>query len=641
MANLPNISSIEQLMSFNQKSLLPVQPFPTPPKPKPLGKTSFQLTPFSETILIDPYDTIPLNTLTEAQISIDNTISYLESIIPNELLDIIQNSADVLDFLVKTGQSLEQVVSNLVDTLGSALSSVLRAIPFMAIVNNIGAFVSSLVNVGLNIVEMSANFIVTGLSIMHSISSVINTTLAIADSIGNAIISTINGISNLASNIIGSIAVTIASIGEVLSNPISFLNTLSGIGIASAQFLNLVSNIGSTAFGIVSVGVQTLGLELAMPVIAVANAVNTIGYVATSNIVSLLTRVPANTLGVLSLINTIGIDNSTLIYNNQVVSSGILTDIGLYTFDSVANVVKTIAKIGVDAYLLTDSSGTYSTIINDISTYGIILVSTLTNLASVYSSSTISSLLTNFTTLGTTDSATIISLATAYTPSVINSITAGLNVSDVSTIASLLTNISNTINNPSGVTAIGSLSSSDTKTLLNVLLSIDCGVLNNCVSIVNSLSSANVSLIAGLISNNEPYTSLSGLTLSDTLLNYCVRTTAEIAALKGNYQAVLNLLSSYTGVITSDYKLYLVTTILNNFKLTQDYISMGLTNVANEIIKALDIIFPKWYLIKRNNEYVINHYPFLTASNDALSVLLCTNRFSISSILQKDNNYSL
>ena len=89
------------------------------------------------------------------------------------------------------------------------------------------------------------------------------------------------------------------------------------------------------------------------------------------------------------------------------------------------------------------------------------------------------------------------------------------------------------------------------------------------------------------------------------------------------------------------YLNYLIITLLQNYKLTVDDNTMGLTVAAINFTNALKVILPGWNKTVRDNKSVSNHTPFITASKDSLTLLLNSPTYAIDAILQEDIVYIL
>ena len=647
-----DLSSLLKLLSYNDKVSQVTSPNPPPPPIKPLAKTSFQVSPFLEKNLIDPYKTSPLVNLTKADLAVDNIIDYLQNLLPSELIDEISKDVAFAQHLLATGLTINQAVNGLMSQLnsGSLLQNLLRNLPISSLINLLPSFLVSIANAGLNGLILADAFYVNGLIAYNSFSDLI-------DSVGYennyTSFTSINNINqsdySTVTNPVADASVVLAIVSTMANSNTSYLHYLNSINVNNpVTLLPLVNNISSSQFATLANGVQMLGISNSTQLVNIVNIIATIGQ---TNLTILTTLLSANNTQITNLsnyINVFGITDmnslySCLLANGTTNTNTIITTINSYTSVNVYNVLNIVKAVKVTGYLLTDSSGTYTSLLNLVTTYGINTIFSMAYVTFDITSITLSTIIGYITTVTLPNFNSLLTLANTYTPNVINNIILELNGITSTVLNGVIANINliETNGNLTSITAFGSLSSTNTAALLSVLLAIDTNVVLVNITNLNNLSSSNIVNISTQISNYEPYTSISNFGISGLILNYTVRLALETSAKAGNYNMLLNILSNYSGVITIDYRKYLINTLLQNYIFTTDDAVSGVSLAGKYLVQALNIVYSGWYNDVRNGETIYTQLSFLTASKDALMVLSNYKYTEIPALFQIDNKYLL
>lgn len=654
MPTVPSVdlNSLLELLSYNNKVVQVTSPNPPPPLIKPLSKTSFQVSPFLEKNLLDPYKTSTLVNLTKADLAIDNIVDYLQNLLPPELIDEISKDVAFAQQLIATGLTINQAVNDLISQLnsGSLLQNLLRNLPISSLINLLPSFLRSIANAGLNGLILADAFYVNGLIAYNSFSGLIDnlgyennyTSFTSINNVNQTDYSTVT-------NPVADASVVLAIVSTMAYSNTSYLHYLNSISVNnSVTLLPLVNNISSSQFATLANGVQMLGISSSTQLVNIVNIIATIGQANLTILTNLLSAHNAPITNLSSYINVFGLTDmnslySCLLANGTTNTNTIITTINTFTSTNVYNVLNIVKAVQVSGYLLTDSSGTYTSLLNLVNTYGINTVFSMAYVVFDITASTLSTIIGYITTVTLSSFNSLLTLANTYTPNVINTIVLELNSISSTILNGVIANINliETNGDLTSITAFGTLSVTNTAALSSVLLAVDTNIVLVNITNLNSLSAANIVNISTQISNYEPYTTISNFGISGLILNYTVRLALETSAKAGNYNMLLNILNNYSGIITQDYRKYLVNTLLKNYVFTTDDAVSGVSLAGKYLVQALNSIYSGWYTDVRSGETVYTQLPFLNASNDALMVLSNYAYTEIPAIFQIDNNYIL
>ncbi len=91
------------------------------PKLLELANTTFQNNPIAEVITKDPFKTLDLKILNDAELDIDQLASLLDGLLPPELSSLIQDGKRLVDYLKQTGKTVEQFVDEVSKMLPASL----------------------------------------------------------------------------------------------------------------------------------------------------------------------------------------------------------------------------------------------------------------------------------------------------------------------------------------------------------------------------------------------------------------------------------------------------------------------------------------------------------------------------------------
>jgi len=675
----PDLTSFTALLSFTSNPSTIVSPFPPSVPIKPLAKTSFEISPFMEKVTRDPYAVTDLSILSQTELQIDNVIDYVSTIVPPELLAELEKLPDLAKYLLDEGLSLPNVLMEISTQLPTSLSlsDLLRAVPIMDVIHNINSFLGAITNLGLNILTIPANIIITGMSIMSSVLNLVGSVVHTASYIATTAVNTALGITTAIVNPIAKLALGIAMIGATTTHTIAATGFLLAKGISNiAHMVAFVVNTPSIFMAIISHGIKMIGTTLSKSIIFAVNHISAVvvhaavvvmksindltnirltthfglllGYTNTLNlynIMSVHTDVCVRTAHNLVTYNYQDIDviASSVYTNGNIATHSIITVISGYSIADALGVLEIIKAQGVGVYLSNDHSGTYQPLIDNVNTYGIDAVFSLTTAVNNISSVDISTIVDDTTTLGLDSIRNMINVVTATTPNTLLDTVTQMQSSNLMTIGATLTQMDIV-----GAQTLSDLTDAATtvgidnlNTFTDTLTKVDTNNISNSIDIINKLTDTDISDIGTFISNTEPYTILSNLNIDNDLMEIAIKKTCEVCAKAGNYHMVINLLNNYSGNISVGYRRYLVSVILNNYKITLDDNTIGLKLAGQYFAQGLYSIYNLWDIDTRNNEVVSLLSPLLTATKDSLTLLSKYPQTAIPAILQLDNQYKL
>lgn len=641
-----------------------VSPIPPPPPMRPISPTAFQVSPYAEKILVDPYKTIELDVLSKDQLAVDNVIDYLSSVVPPELLDELKKLPDIANYLVAKGKDLSSVVYGIMGKLPSLsdLSEVLRNSSLMTIINNVDSFVTSAINAGENINTMASSVIANAFSFIDQATNIIG---SVEDNV---------------SNVITDASLLYATIVDIPAAATQMFNTLVNAGVDSVgNFVSLLSNVGSDTFYSFAHVVNSVDQSTA---VNACTAIHILGKTTYNANVSAITTLNNNTLltNVANVTNVIGYTNVSAIAtvvstngaavtnsmpgfteyqsadltiiinfinaNSLAAAEGILTHINAVTLTQMQTLLLSVTALGVPGYIAAHGNGIYTNVLTDMTNYGIPIAQALTDCLAIDSSVNLIAFMTSVSTLGTSAN-TLLSIVTSFGPSNLQTIVtaftsvSSLVVTQAMTIVTTLT--------PGGTLAAlainallasGALSNLDVTSFITTAANVPVVITTSNIPQIQSLTPAKITTIINAIAVNEIYTKVSNANLNGELLDYTVRSLALSAAKNGNYKQILNILANYAPGFTTDYNRYLVTTLLANYSITKDDTAMGLSNASTYFVNALNAIYQNWNGYTRNTTPIGLLAPYVTASKDSITLLLKNPTMALQAIIQYDNKYS-
>jgi hypothetical protein len=147
-------------------------------------------------------------------------------------------------------------------------------------------------------------------------------------------------------------------------------------------------------------------------------------------------------------------------------------------------------------------------------------------------------------------------------------------------------------------------------------------------------------VLSDIIVSEDPFNLISDTGANGYLLEYLVKRAIKLAALAGNPFTVYKLIEGYSGLISSNNRLYIIKLILANYKNTLNEYITDSRLLASVFVDVLYKILPEWDIILRDGIQVKNHSPFITASKEALQILLLDDRTSINSSLQQSYRWT-
>ena len=640
-------------------------PFPAQSPIVPLDITPYQVSPYMEKVTVDPYRTYELNILSETQLMVDDLVDYLSSVLPPDLINALNTLPALISFLNATGNTLAAVISTLAGLLpaGVSLVNLIRFNPFMDILYAIDAFVDGVSQTNCPPTEFNNVFCNNAFQYIASAKYV----------------------SNISRPNLAKMSIYVGKVASNAAYPVSNISVLANSNVATKHVVQLTKTVSAVKFNIVATNLAKLGTSKSTklinhnsstlinttktiadnlpPYTAVVNSKNSLGRPNTTKLINALNTSKTATTG---LLTAIPILSMPIVHNvANIIKIGTITAIPtLITTVTHLNPINLQAELSaikltdIDTYQLTHTNPDYTDLYNSIKTYGIDNISGFVTGLTNTSQATINSLVINIDALGVDnnykDIVAIIQdksyavVNTAVTSLAINSIsdlnTALNQVDTINAIPPLLDNLTDADTTDLATvvnTAIVGLTINPLLYTLIISATIDTALLTTVIPDITALSSNDIVSITKQMVTSEPYNLLLSSNISGVILTLAITKSLQAAAEAGNVKMVADLVINYNGTLTKNYRLYLITTLLANYKETDDEILLGQELAASNLIALLDIIHPTWLFTSRGNNLVYNHYPWLTASKDALKVLLYFYDTAMPSILQSDNKYSI
>lgn len=673
----PQINNMVQGLNIptlpNLGSILP--PFPLAPKAIPILPTQFQTNPFREMNLVDPFKTFDLATLTEEQLAVDDLGDILGKYLPSELIDEISNLADFGKYLLETGKSMVEVVMDLADKLSNFdLAGILRDLPIMDVINNIEGIISTAIEMGMSIVNFTQQAITNVFKFVAKVGNAINGVIYSAESFVMGKLSLLTSGFSKTINPIMSAGLIFGTVTSILSMPINLVNTLVSGGIkAMSPLLGVLSLSSSLNFNTLAGGLGALGVTRGMslgnisPLFLGVNTINMLTTLTTSparNIIGFISGLThtygyplmnaystINSLfghgtldGTFTFLKSYGINQLSYIKNLYSHFTGfalnpIVRLFNHFTIDQLHTFHTDIINVGVANYLNNHASSEFSGIITLVQQYGVEIIDVgITAVQNNYQADIVvfdpinsvhfSNVIDVFTNVSEADRATLLQADLTHM---------GEALAIVNTYGSNLINATLPILTES----LGLVSANQLAAILNAGSGFSGNTAANAFSTLASLSDAQKTLLSSKLSINEINTLFSEYSITGDVLNYLIKAITEEAAKQGNYKILVNLISNYPDILTKDYLMYLITTLLQNYVLTSDDNAMGVKLASINFVNALSIILPNWNYITINNKSIYNNTPLLTASMDSLTLLINNPSTATQAIIQKDSHFSL
>lgn len=644
------------------------QATPASPRGKPLPDGAFELNPYIEKVLIDPFKTFPLDKLTESQLSIDNVISYLESIVPSDVLSVIKNIPGLENELKAQGKSLEQYIVQIKNILPSniKIGNLLREVNLGAITSNLEQFKSLYETLGKDFDGISSDFLVTGLNAIEEVKQKYGGTIS---SIG-PILTSETPIASLF-HVTG---IAIAENNEGSKTSKSLASIFKAVGqLNTAPLLEVAKQSSRYELPSVLHAVKLLGSnemnEMASDVsISHSNAItgvnNTYTKLLKADVFGEMSISDAHVknLAAISDIGSIGsaslkagFDDDSISYDSASIAAEFISIIGIADCDTLLTIISgsTVPSIKTTYIdVISDAANLYS-------------LSTLEDIVNSIIDSDLTTWLANNDRVPVDDFITLIEttdvnnvrifvnilkgISAAYLPDKLTALAAvptptydliaGYAVRAPTKINFHLQTIKSAVKEDfilahNLTSAYGEhsvhryaflLKNTSLATTINVVNGLKNIPLEKFQSVTSLLESQSTDTISQLIMafSNNPITNIKKY-------QAMVSPFKEFAALKsmvsysliGDYSIVRDLVTSFPKAVTLSDRKMLVKNLLQNYKYTDDEATLGVITSASIFLQALKIIDPNILLTTRNGETVSNYLPWTWANTKALWVLL-------------------
>jgi hypothetical protein len=155
------------------------------------------------------------------------------------------------------------------------------------------------------------------------------------------------------------------------------------------------------------------------------------------------------------------------------------------------------------------------------------------------------------------------------------------------------------------------------------------------------LSDNQTSTIKTRLALTEVSSMIDTVGVDGSVLVTLLKSATLVAANAGNLRVLRNLFTRYRDVLTRDYSLFIITTLLSKYELTNDDKVVGGKLSSLNLTSTIQLILYNWNLVRRGTNLVYNNAPLLTASSDSLKLLLLDSENQIGSIIQLDCKYNL
>ena len=642
-------------------------------KAKATKLSSFQESPFSETIAIDPYKTNKLGILSEAELAISRYINDIEKIFPAGLLDKLKSNADILDLLKAENLDLNTILSKITSMLPSdiSLTDLLASCDLKNIFGNLGSILNVLEGLNINLNDISSGFLidclnnlmkltgfnfdissfakfftnktsnasniannqaafvaVTLASIKQSSLQSSNTNHIVQGIIGsnNKLNANNLGITNLTSFINNSTAKSLTSTYALLKSNPNLNNAISAYsqitGLSSSQINGVVTNdknvLLSVKRNILNAG-NSIGSDSFK---TVSKCVLTNSSNATSSLFTLLTSNFNEVSSIANILNVIPLSDINRVI--QILLS--------FTFVELFNILVLVKTLGVDGYIAAYGAGSYQELLDCITLYNIDTITELAHNLEDYGNASVDNIISLINIIGLENAHSLISQYSAQTAgAVLSAIQTleGVASGDLSVIASSII-IAGLINYQHLIDLENSLnptSINDLSLLINTvpLSTLTSDNLNN----LNMLNSNQVSLVTQLIQDRDISYQLDSLEIHGIFRDFAIIQAAEIYAQTGRYQQLFSLFNIYGEMFTDYYRKYLIRVFLQNFKFASDDLNIGVTNMAKFIIDEFNKFCPDWLFINKNELVYAEHLTLEHISKDSITFLMVDGRTAV------------
>jgi hypothetical protein len=642
-------------------------------KSSPLAKTSFELNPFAEMKFIDPYAPKDMASLTEAELGIDNVISYLESIIPSDLLSTLMNLPDLANELLNRADTLESFVLKIKDqfTFNLSFQDALRNLGIMKIYANLEGFKDRYLALGNRFEDMGDRFFQKGMSTMDRARSRYG-----YSSYGSYSSGLWNGdVNKTLTSRYAITGIAVAQTEQMANNHKSYSTIFRESGNINNSTLTRVSlNTPNKDLPIIIGGIKVVGG------VRSAGIIDDISTSSTDKVIKKITDIsttlastkvqPETPIDEEQIENIRSVDNLTL--DKTLDLKDIITGSTIPN-EQLTNTSDLITAIGVDGtrYIKTQLTSSGVVFVRD--THVVIIRRTV----SKFNVSTMQDILTYIDDnslldwIATHDRTPVDEFITLLededyelTKYIVNSLV----IIDIGEMETRLTTLDST--SDASITAINTLSlnspetfnkdvariiampDTDFKTISKLATNygtssllmysdlVNTLLVENLTPLITSLGNTSLEDVATLtpilstISDEDASNIMSSLVANDPnkiltsysdlvnpFLNFAIHETCLNYANLGEYTTVKDLITTYPNSMSYNEKKDLVKLLLKNYKITDNDILLGYTQSASLFLDTLLQLDPNLLITDRNGSSIKTISPWLNASKDALYLL--------------------
>jgi len=240
-------------------------PFPSSSPAGSLVKTAFEINPFLERILTDPYRTLDINVLSQSQLAIDSVFDYVREYIPRDLVNLFSNSPNVRELLSSLNTNLFGIVNEIESYLPSNLNIelLLRNTELGDLYNNIRPYVNALRFNNVTVENISHIVIIEAINYMSDMRRNFSSYqyYKLSDNTANIVTSNTADVkpdpfaqTALALSVIKGNAQTLLPVSSLLSN-IAIENT--------SKALPFITNVSSSSFVVFTLTIASIKKEIA------------------------------------------------------------------------------------------------------------------------------------------------------------------------------------------------------------------------------------------------------------------------------------------------------------------------------------------------------------------------------------------
>ena len=694
LPDLPTLDSFLALLPFNAAPAAIVAVTPISAPIKAVLATDFEITPFLEKVLIDPYKTAELAVLSQAELAIDDVVSYVESLIPADLLAEIMALPGLAERLLAEGTTLVDFITNIIQQIPKSIDigMLLRSTSLMHLADHIKDLMSAIDTLMVELDCVPTGFIADALAFMDDMANMLDVAAYMSDfnlgidltCYGVDINLSLPDFSNFGcsgcSNPVAYTAVGVATASGIIKAPNTYTNKLAALGVPQPRnLLPILYTTTATQFPILANGVQIAGQHTVNNMVLTADKLTLVKYIdiinglAGSYSDTLLTYNTEHTavvkfLAANAAVAEAFIDILTIYDINEIIAmvdfidklgaaniTRIIGIINQLTAPEVETLLQQIAELGVAGYLATYNTETTPlspelvALIDTVTVYGITVITDIQNIVTAVGTAVTAQIITAVSTIGITEIYNILQIITGVTtagtvaaisPVELKQIVVQINQNITTIIIDTHSVLSRTelINVLAGINA---LTAPGLIALLTAFERVDTTIALNSIAVLASLTVPSIIALTLQLNSNEVYNILINRGITGIFLLYAIKKSAELSSEVGNYKIAAEVLTNYTGTVTVYYRRYIVTKLLASYKTNVDDITLGPTLAAYYFAKALYGIYSDWDITIRDKTAVAFHTPWLTASNDALLLLSHYPKTAIAAQLQLDNTYRL